>query len=158
MGEEKFRFSYRNFPLERLRPFGRLLFTWAIRRGASRSDRLGELKAKFRTGKFQPGYTFTIWTDQFLLPKNGGNNLKLVSKMGLNKWNSTFCWEHSIRKNRTTFLTVRCSLEFSTGMTRNFVFINIPTGISGICWYKRNVNGSARRVAFTFQPEFRNFL
>ena len=50
---------------------------------------------------------------QFLLPKNGRESLKVVSKMGFNEWYSNYCFEYSIRKNRTTFTYGRCSCTFS---------------------------------------------
>ena len=43
-------------------------------------------------------------TNQFQLPKNGREGLKLVSKMALKKWNTNF--RLSVRKNRTTFSDV----------------------------------------------------
>ena len=43
-------------------------------------------------------------TNQFQLPKNGREGLKLVSKMAVKKWNTNF--RLSVRKNRTTFSDV----------------------------------------------------
>ena len=43
-------------------------------------------------------------TNQFQLPKNGREGLKLVSKMAVKKWNTNF--RSSVRKNRTTFSDV----------------------------------------------------
>ena len=57
----------------------------------------------FGTGKFCPGMAFTISTNQSRLPKNDREGLKLVSKMTLEKWNTTFRLAYSVRKNRTTF-------------------------------------------------------
>ena len=67
---------------------------------------MGKWFAKFRTGKFRPGIAFTICSNQFHLPKNGCEGLKLVSKMALKEWNTNFRLEYSIRKNRTTFSDV----------------------------------------------------
>ena len=77
-------------------------FPWANRSVHS----LGKWKAKFRTGKFHSGIAFAICTNQFHLPENDCEGLKLVSKMALKKWNTNFRLEHSERKNRTTFLEV----------------------------------------------------
>ena len=57
---------------------------------------------KFITGKFHPRIAFAICTNQFHLPENDREVLKLVSKMALKKWNTNFCLEYSVRKNRTT--------------------------------------------------------
>ena len=74
----------------------------------------GEWYAKSRTGKFRSGIVLTIFTNQFLSPKNDRESLELVSKMGFNKWwYSNFCLEYSIRKNRTTLQMFRCSRKFS---------------------------------------------
>ena len=40
------------------------------------------------SGKFRPGIAFTVCTNQFYLPKNDHESLKLVSKMALRKWNT----------------------------------------------------------------------
>ena len=50
----------------------------------------GKWYAKFRTDKFRPGIAFTICTNQFHLPKNGHEALKLVSRNGAVK-NLQFC-------------------------------------------------------------------
>ena len=56
-----------------------LPFTWAIHSVHS----VGKWFAKLRTGRFRSGITFTICTNQFHLPKNGREGLKLVSEMPL---------------------------------------------------------------------------
>ena len=88
---------------------------------------------------------FTICTDQFSFPKNGRESLKLVSKIGLNKWNINFPLEHSdqkikiiiIIKNRTTISDV--PLLITESLLRNEQFLLVfhihwPPGISEICW------------------------
>ena len=67
---------------------------------------VGKWFAKLRTGKFCPRIAFTVCTNQFHLPKNGREGLKLVSKMALKEWNTNFRLEYSIEKNRTTFSDV----------------------------------------------------
>ena len=67
---------------------------------------LGKWYSKFRTSKFRPGIAFTIYTNQFHLPKNDREGLKLVSKIALKKSNTNFHLEYSVRKNRTTFSDV----------------------------------------------------
>ena len=42
---------------------------------------VGKLFANFRNGKFRPGIAFTFCTNQFHLPENGREGLKLISKM-----------------------------------------------------------------------------
>ena len=69
---------------------------------------LGKWYAKFRTGKFGTGIAFTICTNQFPLPKNSREGLKLVSKMALKKWNTNFRLEHSVQKKRDYLF--RCSV------------------------------------------------
>ena len=93
---------------------------------------VGKLFAKFRTGDFRPGIAFTICTNQFHLPENGREGLKLVSKMALKKWNTNFCLEYSIRKNRTTFSDVPLLLEifcWEDPKKSCQCFIYFPTGI-----------------------------
>ena len=51
-----------------------------------------------KTGKLRLVIVFTICTDQFSFPKIGRESLKLVSKIGLNKWNINFPLEHSDQK------------------------------------------------------------
>ena len=91
---------------------------------------VGKWFAKFRNGKFRPGIAFTICTNQFHLPENGREGLKLISKMALKKWNTNFRLEYSIRKKRTTFSDVPLLLEI-------------------FCW-----EDPKSPVSFTFQPEF----
>ena len=101
---------------------GSLPFKWVNR---SVHD-LGKWYAKFGTGKFCPGMAFTISTNQSHLPKNDREGLKLVSKMALKNWNTTFRLAYSVRKNRTTFSNF---LKFSLDQPKS-------------------------RVPFTFQPDF----
>ena len=51
---------------------------------------------------------FTICSNQFLSLKNGHEcpKLKLVSKMGSNKWTTNFSLEYSVWKNTTTISEV----------------------------------------------------
>ena len=65
---------------------------------------LGKWYAKFRTGKFT-NHVYHC-TNHFHLPENDREGLILVSKMALKKWNTNFCLQHSVRKNRTTFSDV----------------------------------------------------
>ena len=64
------------------------------------------------------------------LPKNGGEGLKLVSKMALKEWNTNCRLEYSIRKNRTTFS-------------------DVPLLPEVFRWDDRK-----SRVPFIFQPDF----
>ena len=43
-------------------------------------------------------------------------------KMVLKKWNTNFCLEYSILKNRLPFQMFRCSWKFSAGTTQKVVF------------------------------------
>ena len=82
---------------------------------------------------FVPSIAFTIGTistNQFHLPENGREGLKLVSRMALKKWNTNFRLEYSIRKNRTTFSDVPFLPEI----------------------FRREDTKS--RFPFTFQPDF----
>lgn len=53
---------------------------------------LGKRSEKFRTGEFRPGTAFSICTNQFHLPRNGLECLKLakVSKMALKEMKHKF--------------------------------------------------------------------
>ena len=55
---------------------------------------------------------FTICTDQFSFPKNGRESLKLVSKIGLNKWNINFPLEHSDQKIKIIIIIMKTGLLF----------------------------------------------
>ena len=78
------------------------IFTWSNRLVHG----LGKWHAKIWTGEFCPGIAFTICTNQFHLPKNDREGLKLVSKMALKKWDTNFRLEYSVRKTTTTFSDV----------------------------------------------------
>ena len=65
---------------------------------------VGKWFIKLKTGKFRPRIACTICTNQFRL--DGREDLKLVSKMASKEWNTNFCLEYSIQKNRTTFSDV----------------------------------------------------
>ena len=54
--------------------------------------------------KFRHGIAFTICTNEFHLPKNGREGVKLLSEITLEKWNTNFRLEYSVRKSRTTVL------------------------------------------------------
>ena len=96
---------------------------WSVGRSVGRSvDGLGKWYAKFRTGKFRAGIVFAICTNPFHLLRNDREGLKLVPKKALKKWNTNFCLEYSIRKNRLPFQMFRCSLKFSAEMTQEVVF------------------------------------
>ena len=91
------------------RNLGCLLFTWANRWVHG----LDKWYTQFSTGKFHPRIAFTIGTNQFHLPKNNHEDLNPVSKMALRKWNMDFCWEYTVRKNRTSFSDVPLLPEIS---------------------------------------------
>ena len=76
------------------------------------------------------GIVFTICTNQFHLPENGREGLKLVSNMALKKWNTNFCRGYSIRKIRT-------------------IFSDVPLLLEIFRW-----NDEKSHVSFTFQPHF----
>ena len=64
-----------------------MLFT--IYMGKLVGSRFGQMVhnvSKIKCGKFHPGITFTIFTNQFHLPKNSCESLKLVSKVAFKKW------------------------------------------------------------------------
>ena len=85
-------------------------------------DGLGKWYAKFRTAKFRAGIAFTICTNPFHLLRNDHEGLKLVLKKALKQWNTNFCLEYSIRKNRLPFQLFRCSRKFSAATTQEVVF------------------------------------
>ena len=82
---------------------------------------------------FVPSIAFTISTirtNQFHLPKNGREGLKLVSRMASKKWNTNFHLEYSTRKNRTTFSDVPLISEIFFGNTQKVVFHLLSNRIS----------------------------
>ena len=69
------------------------------------SDSIYKLCNTFNA-KFRPGIAFTICTNQFHLPKNNRENLKLISNVHGFWRNGTrfqFPLEHFVWKNRTSF-------------------------------------------------------
>ena len=68
------------------------------------------------------GIVFTICTNQFHLPENGREGLKLVSNMALKKWNTNFCWDIQSGKSGLSFQMYRCSWKFSAGTTKKVMF------------------------------------
>ena len=89
--------------------------------------------SKFSTGKFRPGIALTICPNQFHLPKNGRERLKLLSRMALKK-----VMEHEFPFG--TFRPRRQDYRFKRSVaTRNFPLkwpersccIYFPTRFSG---------------------------
>ena len=112
-------------------PFrGCLLFTW-VNRSVHGS---GKWYAKFRTGKFPSGNRVYHLYELVPFTGNGREALKLVSKMALKKWNTNFCLEYSVRKNRTTFSDVRsvAAGNFPLERPKKSCSIYFQTGFSGI--------------------------
>ena len=92
-------------------------------------------------------------THEFHLPKNRLERVKLVSKMGLKKWNTDFLLEHYDRKNWTT-LTFRtlCSFqEFFTDTTPQVVFLNFSYWCLGNIF----VNGKQKAMSNSTDANFR---
>ena len=76
-------------------------------------------------GKFRPGIELIICTNQFHLPKNSREGLKLVSKMALKKWNTNF------RLEKQDYL-FRCSFapgKFPLGQTEKSYSNYFPTSL-----------------------------
>ena len=97
---------------------GCLPFTWA----KPVIHSLGNWTQNTGLVNFIPESRFnTICTNQFHLPENDHQGLKLVSKMALKKWNRNFCLEYSVRKTGLPFQMFRCSWKFSAGMTQKGV-------------------------------------
>ena len=100
----------------------------------TRANRLVHSLGKRYVNLFQdsrPGIASTISANQFHLPKNGHESLKLLSKMTLKKWNTDFSLVHSVRKNRTTFPDVWLLPEiFSWTDPRSRVPFTIQPGFS----------------------------
>lgn len=101
MGERKVRFSYGNFPLERPRPFGRLLFTWA--------NRSVHGLTFWANGKHSSGlqilsrkrvYHLHKWVP---LTEKRRRRPETAIKGGLKKWNSLSVGNFPSGKHGTTF-------------------------------------------------------
>ena len=119
----------------------------------------GRMESTVQDCKFCPGNVFTICTNQFLWPKNGGKGLKLVSKMALKKWNSTFCWEQSVRKRQDYLFW--CSIapwNFPLDRHENSCSFTSRPEFPEPVGTKRMLMDSTRHVAFTFQPDWTGFL
>ena len=119
----------------------RVRFIYVGKPVGSRTDFLGERKAQFRTVNFVPKTCLPFAQissfDRKTAAKAWNCYQRWVEEMEL-----AFCWELFVRKARDYhFWCSVAPLKFSTGSTRKFVFIYIPTGIPGTCWYKTNVDG-----------------
>ena len=79
-----------------------VLFTWSNQSVHG----LGKWYPKIWTDEVCPGIAFTLCANQLHLPKNDREGLKLFLKMALNKCNTNFRLEYSVRKNRTNFSDV----------------------------------------------------
>jgi len=91
----------------------------------------------------QSRLALAICTNQSHLPKNDGESLKLVSKMGLKEWNTNFRLEHSDWETGLPFQTFRFFLKFSTGTTRKVVFHFLSNRISNRKPQLKRFNGNA---------------
>ena len=73
---------------------------------------LGEWFEKFRPSKFHSGIGFTIcFTNQFHLPKNSCEGLKLVSKISFNNWSTNLRLD---RLSLIFYLKSYCTRNLST--------------------------------------------
>ena len=92
-------------------------------------------------------------THEFHLAKNRRERVKLVSKMGLKKWNTDFLLEYYDRENWTTltFRTLRSFQEFFTDTTPQVVFLNFTY------WFLGNifVNGKQKAMSNSTEANFR---
>ena len=96
-------------------------FTWANRS-----------YAKFRTGKFCPRTAFTICKNQFHLPENDCEGLKLVSKMALKSGTRISAWNSlPSEKQDCPFQMFRCPRKFPLERPKKACSIYFPTGFSG---------------------------
>ena len=84
---------------------------------------------------FVPSIAFTISTirtNQFHLPKNGCEGLKLVSRMASKKWNTNFHLEYSTRKKQDYLFRRSVDLgNFPSGTPKKSFSIYFPTGFPG---------------------------
>ena len=114
---------------------------------ANRSvDGLGKWYAKFRTAKFHAGIAFTICTNPFHSLRNDHEGLKLVLKKALKQWNTNFCLECSIRKNRLPFQLFRCSRKFSLQRPKKSYCVpfTFQPGFTETFWHgKQSVNNQS---------------
>ena len=92
-------------------------------------------------------------THEFHLAKNRRERVKLVSKMGLKKWNTDFLLEYYDRENWTTltFRTLRSFQEFFTDTTPQVVFLNFSYWCLGNIF----VNGKQKAMSNSTDANFR---
>ena len=81
---------------------GCLPFTWANRSVHG----LGKWYAKFRTGKFRPGFAFTTLCESVPFIGKRPRRPETGIKDGFEEWNTNFCLKYSVGKNRTTLSDV----------------------------------------------------
>ena len=62
---------------------------------------LDKCYSKFRTSRFHPGIAFTIGTNQFHLPENGRENLKLISNVAFEEMEHDFSFVWNILSGKT---------------------------------------------------------
>ena len=105
----------------------------------------GKCYPKFGTSKFRPGIAFTICTNQYHLPKNNRENLKLISNVHGFWRNGTrfqFRLEHFVWKNRTSFsedlLPRKFSDETIQKVQSRVPFTCRPVFLESFCEWKTN--------------------
>ena len=123
----------------------------------SRTDFLGEWKAQFRTVDFVPETCLPFAQmssfDRKTAAKAWNCYQRWVEEMDL-----AFCWELSVRKARDyLFLCSVAPLNFPLDRHENSCSFTSRPEFPEPVGTKRMLMESARRVAFTFQPDFRSF-
>ena len=91
-------------------------FTWANR--LVHGLQFGQMERKIQTGKFRPGIAFTIRTNQFHLPKNDREGMKLVTKMFRRNGTRISFWNSLSGKTGQPFQKFRCSRKVSAETTQ----------------------------------------
>ena len=94
-----------------------------------------QIRPWFRAGKFRPGIAFTICRNEFHLPENGREGLKLVSKMALKSFEEM---EHEFpfgifhpEKQDYLFRCSDAAGNFRLGRPKQSCSIYFPTGFAG---------------------------
>ena len=94
---------------------------------------LGKCYSKFRTSRFHPGIAFTIGTNQFHLPENGRENLKLISNVAFEEMEHDFSFVWNILSGKTglPFQKFRCPENSTMKRLKKSCSIYFPTGFPG---------------------------
>ena len=114
-------------------PRGKIMVSLPLISANRSAHGLDKCYSKFRTSRFHPGIAFTIGTNQFHLPENGRENLKLISNVAFEEMEHAFCFVWNILSGKTglPFQKFRCPENSTMKRLKKSCSIYFPTGFPG---------------------------